>query len=123
MDLNPHLIQYEYLTVRTPDGDDLHRHTSKGATCTCGHWEAWSSAGPAELDPMHDLHLQHVKKKAEQANAYHVYRQLDRHTLRWRGTNLAMCEGCNWMLTGSDVTRANDAFLAHRERIKMEHPQ
>lgn len=123
MDLNPHLIQYEYLTARTPDGDEIQRHTTKGATCTCGRWEAWSSDGQTELEQLHDQHLQYVKKKAEHVVAFQRYREVSRHTLRWRGGNLATCEGCDWMLTGSDVTRANDAHGAHRARIQLESEQ
>ncbi|MBX3325740.1 MAG: hypothetical protein U0223_11675 [Nitrospira sp.] len=120
MDLNPHLIQYDYLAARTPDGDEVQRHTTKGATCTCGRWEAWSSDGQTELEQLHDMHLQYIKKKTEQAFIRQHTRDVSRHTLRWRGANAAQCDWCNWQVTNMTPEAIHEAFSAHKERIRKE---
>lgn len=118
MDLNPHLIQYDYLTARTPDGDEVQRHTTKGATCTCGRWEAWSSDGQTELEQLHDQHLQYIKKKAEQTAIRQYQRDVNLHDLFWRGPNAASCKGCSWSVYGMDAGRIRDAFSNHMQTVR-----
>lgn len=113
--LNPHLLTYEDLTCS--HGHSL--HTSKAGRCTCG-WVVWSTLGRAEIEKLHDTHLQFVKTQAEQARAYKMYQDVNRHTLRFRGPNAAQCDWCNWQVTNMEPSAIHEAFSRHKERIRKE---
>ncbi|MBX3327528.1 MAG: hypothetical protein KF682_16645 [Nitrospira sp.] len=114
--LNPHFLSYDYLTC-----SEHHQvFTTQAARCTCG-WTVWTpTSDRAEVDELHNVHLKQVQARAARTFAFNQYRQVSRHTLRWRGPAAAQCDGCSWSVFGMDSQRITDAFNAHKERIKLE---